>query len=102
MKRSSSSQAELNPTGTTSKEGYNPNMESDCAEILARAIRLPKEARAALADSLLETLDTEVDENAGEAWRLEISRRLAEIDAKAVDLIPWPDARTRLEARLKG
>jgi hypothetical protein len=81
---------------------YNPSMEGECAEILARAIRLPKEARAALADSLLETLDTEVDENAEEAWRLEIRRRLAEIDSDAVDLIHWTDARKRLESRLKG
>jgi hypothetical protein len=49
-------------------------MESECAEILARAIGLPKESRAALADSLLDTLDTEVDENGG----------------KAVDRIPAP------------
>jgi hypothetical protein len=77
-------------------------MESECAEILARAIRLPKEARAALADSLLETLDAEVDENAEESWRLEIRRRLVEIDGKAVDLIPWPDARKRLEVPTKG
>lgn len=76
-------------------------MENEAAELLARALRLPKEARAALADSLLESLDTEVDENAQEAWRLEIRRRLAEIDSGAVDLSPWPDARKRLEAHLK-
>ena len=75
---------------------YNPTMESECAEILARAIRPPKEARAALADSLLGTLDTEVDENAEAAWRLEIRRRLTEIDINAVELIPWTDARKAL------
>ncbi len=76
-------------------------MEKEAAEILARALHLPEESRAALADSLLESLDTEVDENAEEAWRLEIRRRLTEIDSGAVDLIPWPDARKRLEAHLK-
>jgi len=48
------------------------------------------------ADPLLDSLDTEVDENAEESWRLEIYRRLAEIDAGSVDLIPWSDARGRL------
>jgi hypothetical protein len=76
-------------------------MEEEAAEILARALHLPKEARAALADSLLESLDTEIDDGVEEAWRLEIHRRLAEIDTKAVDLISWPDARQRLEAHLK-
>ena len=77
-------------------------MDREAAEILERAIRLPKEARAALADSLLESLDIEVDEDAEEAWREEIQSRLREIDSGAVHLIPWSEARKRLEARLKG
>lgn len=76
-------------------------MEKEAAEILERAVRLPEEARAALADCLLDSLDTEVDENAEEIWVEEIRRGLQEIDSKAVDLIPWPDARRRLEAHLK-
>jgi hypothetical protein len=80
---------------------YNTNMEKEAAEILERAVRLPEEARAALADCLLDSLDTDVDEDSEEAWVEEIHRRLQEIDSKAVDLIPWPDARRRLEARLK-
>jgi len=76
-------------------------MDRETAEILERAIRLPEEARAALADSLLESLDTEVDENSEEAWREEIQRRLGEIDTGAVRLVPWSEARKRLEARLK-
>jgi hypothetical protein len=32
-------------------------MDRETAELLERAIRLPEEARAALADSLLESLD---------------------------------------------
>jgi putative addiction module component (TIGR02574 family) len=76
-------------------------MDRETAEILERAIRLPEEARAALADFLLESLDTEVDENSEEAWREEIQRRLGEIDTGAVRLVPWSEARKRLEARLK-
>ncbi len=76
-------------------------MEREAAELLAKALHLPKEARAALADSLLESLDTEVDEGAEEAWRSEIHRRLGEIDEGSVKLVPWREARNRLEDRLR-
>jgi putative addiction module component (TIGR02574 family) len=71
------------------------------AELLSEALHLPIEARAALADSLLDSLDAEVDANAEEAWRDEIYRRLQEIDSGAVQLIPWHDAQRRLRARLQ-
>jgi putative addiction module component (TIGR02574 family) len=76
-------------------------MEKEAADLLAKALRLPDEARAALADSLLESLDTEVDDGAEEAWRQEIHRRLAEIDAGAVQLVPWEEARKRLGDRVR-
>src|SRR4029453_11089475 len=40
--------------------------------------------RAALAGSLLESLDTEVDEDAEAAWATEVNRRVAELDSGAV------------------
>jgi putative addiction module component (TIGR02574 family) len=76
-------------------------MPRDAAELLRDALSLPVEARAALADSLLESLDVEVDDNAEEVWREEIYRRLQQIDSGAVRLIPWDDAQRRLWARLE-
>ena len=76
-------------------------MPKDAAELLRDALSLPVEARAALIDSLLESLDAEVDDNAEEAWREEIYRRLRQIDSEAVKLIPWDDAQRRLWARLQ-
>jgi hypothetical protein len=38
----------------------------------------------AFADSLIDSLDTEIDENAEEAWRSEIVLRVRELDAGAV------------------
>lgn len=70
------------------------------AELLSEALHLPIEARAALANSLLDSLDAEVDADAEEAWRDEICRRLQEIDSGAVKLVPWQDAQGRLRARL--
>jgi putative addiction module component (TIGR02574 family) len=71
-------------------------MPREAADLLREALSLPQEQRAALIDSLLESLDSEVDEGAEEAWRQEIYRRLQEIDSGAVQLIPWEDAERRL------
>ena len=66
------------------------------------ALSLPEEQRAALIDSLSESLDSEVDEDAEEAWRQEIYRRLQQIDSGAVQLIPWEDAERRLWAKFRS
>jgi putative addiction module component (TIGR02574 family) len=71
-------------------------MKRDAAEILKDALALPTEARAALAGSLLESLDTEVDEDAEAAWATEVNRRVAELDSGAVNTIPWAEVRRRL------
>jgi putative addiction module component (TIGR02574 family) len=77
-------------------------MSKDAAELLKDALALPTEARAALIDSLLESLDNAAgDDDAEAAWREEIHRRLQEIDSGAVKLIPWEDAERRLAVQLR-
>ena len=77
-------------------------MSRDTAEILKEALALPAEARAALAVSLLDSLDVEVDEEAEAAWQREIQRRVAELDSKTVSSIPWSEVRSRLMATLRN
>lgn len=67
-------------------------MLRDAAEVLKDALALRAEARAAMVDCLIESLDSAIDDGAEEAWREEIDRRLQEIDSGAVQLIPWEDA----------
>jgi putative addiction module component (TIGR02574 family) len=74
-------------------------MKREAAEILKDALALPMEARAALAGSLLESLDTEVDEDAEAAWAAEVTRRVTELDNGAVKTIPWAEVRRRLGPR---
>ena len=74
-------------------------MKRKAAEILKDALALPTEARAGLAGSLLESLDTEVDDDAEAAWATEINWRVAELESEAVTPIPWADVRRRLTAR---
>lgn len=79
-------------------------MPSDLKDVLAAALRLPGQARAALAAELLQSLD-QVDadgDDVEEAWTDEIKRRLDEVDAGTVTPIPWPEARRRLLAAAGG
>lgn len=77
-------------------------MEKHAAQLLRDALALPPEARAALIDSLIESLDPSIEEDAEEAWRQEIELRLQQIDSGAVELISWRAARQRLRDRLAG
>jgi len=77
-------------------------MERDAAEVLRSALALPPEVRAALIDSLISSLDQQVDAGVEETWREEIFQRLEQIDSGAVQLIPWEDARRRLRSRLQS
>jgi putative addiction module component (TIGR02574 family) len=77
-------------------------MPREAAELLKEALSLPQEQRAAPIDSLLESLDSEIDEDAEEAWRQEIYRRLQQIGSGAVQLIPWDDAERRLRAKFRS
>lgn len=74
-------------------------MKRDAAEILKDALALPSEARAALAQALLQSLETQVDEDLEVAWAAEVKRRLADLDSGSMKAIPWPEVRRRLAAR---
>ena len=71
-------------------------MKQNIAEILKEALKLPPEARAALAGTLLDSLDENVDRDAESAWEAEIIVRLKEIDEGKLNLIPWAEARARI------
>ena len=71
-------------------------MKRNANDLLREALELPPEARAALAGSLISSLDTDVDEGAEAAWETEILHRLHEIDSGKVKLVPWAEARRRI------
>jgi len=74
-------------------------MKSDAAKILEEALKLPVEARAALAGSLIESLDEAVDENVEAAWADEIAQRIADLDSGKAKTIPWSKARRLILSR---
>lgn len=77
-------------------------MSPDVSELLKKALALPAEARAALAGSLLDSLDDSVDASAEEEWNQEIARRIQELDSGKVKPIPWAEARRQVSAILHG
>ena len=77
------------------------SMGRDAEQILKDAMALPAEVRAALADSLIDSLDAEVDDDAELAWQTEIERRLKEVESGRVQLTPWSEVRARLWAAHK-
>jgi len=71
-------------------------------EILEEALSLPPADRAALADSLLESLD---DDTQGESisseewttlWTAEVQRRIEDLDAGKTKAVPWSEVRDEL------
>jgi putative addiction module component (TIGR02574 family) len=71
-------------------------------KILEEALRLPPEARAALAGHLLESLDDSVDEDAEAEWGKEIARRIDQLDKGTVKTVPWSVARRQILGRARG
>jgi putative addiction module component (TIGR02574 family) len=74
-------------------------MTLDPSKLLEEALKLSPEARAALASSLLESLDEAVDEGAEAAWAEEIGKRIRELDSGAVTPVPWSEARRMILGR---
>ena len=89
------------PRSVTLWRRYNQRMTQQALDLLQKALSLSEEERAALADSLLASLDSTVEEGAEKAWEEEISRRIAEIDSGKAKMVPWEEVREELSSRLK-
>ncbi|MGA7593223.1 MAG: addiction module protein, partial [Candidatus Sulfotelmatobacter sp.] len=70
-------------------------MSRETDELLQKAMSLPPEDRAALASSLIDSLDQTADEDAEIAWQQEISRRMDEIRSGKVKTIPWSEVQRK-------
>jgi len=70
-------------------------MSPETDELLQKAMKLPLEARAELASSLIDSLDETVDEDAEAAWQQEVVRRMDEVRSGKVKTIPWREVQRR-------
>jgi putative addiction module component (TIGR02574 family) len=71
-------------------------MIASVKEILDRALAMPEDDRAAIAERLLVSLDAKPDHNVEEAWQQEIQRRLLDIDQGNIACVPWEEVRRRM------
>ena len=74
-------------------------MSTHVTELFEQASVLSGKERATLAGLLIESLESEVDPDVEEAWRVEIERRVAELDAGTVETVPWEVVRAKLLRR---
>jgi putative addiction module component (TIGR02574 family) len=75
-------------------------MSTTLEDIKEKAAQLSEIERAELALALIESLDGPPDADAEEAWRVEVERRIAQIDRGEVQLIPGDEVIDRLRRRL--
>ncbi|MFA5628412.1 MAG: addiction module protein [Thiohalomonadaceae bacterium] len=74
-------------------------MSLNAEQIKAEAMKLTPEERADLADWLW--ISVTPAEEVKAAWDAEITRRIAEIDAGTVDLIPSEEVFARIDEKLR-
>ncbi|MGK2952602.1 MAG: addiction module protein [Thiobacillus sp.] len=74
-------------------------MSLTAEQIKAEAMKLPPEERADLADWLWVSATPREEVKA--AWDAEIARRIAEIDAGTVELIPSEEVFARIDEKLR-
>ena len=76
-------------------------MSATVEKIVTEALGLPPQARAFVAERLIESLDMAPETELSPAWRAEIQRRCREVDEGAVELRNAADVFTRAYAALK-
>jgi putative addiction module component (TIGR02574 family) len=75
---------------------------SDFTSVLSAAQNLPEQDRLRLIDALWDTLPPEAEASISDEWRQEIERRVAELDAGAVETVPWSQVRDEALARINN
>jgi putative addiction module component (TIGR02574 family) len=74
-------------------------MAKSARQLFDEAMQLDPKERATLMRLLIDSLDADTEEGSEEAWRAEVERRIAELDAGTVDTVPWEELRARLYQR---
>lgn len=64
-------------------------------ELLAEALRLPRQERARVAEELLSSLEEPADDVAA-AWAAELERRSRDVAEGRVQTVAWDTARTEI------
>jgi putative addiction module component (TIGR02574 family) len=77
-------------------ERYSFRMRRNLAQVLAELLQLPLHVRARLAESLIASLDDEAEIE--QAWRAEVARRVAALDAGSARTRPLAEVMHELRS----
>ena len=72
-------------------------MSPEISDLLKKALALSPDERAALANTLLDSLET-TDESVEEAWEKEVARRIRDLKAGKAVTVPWEQLHRELLA----
>jgi putative addiction module component (TIGR02574 family) len=72
-------------------------MSPEISDLLKRALALPVDERAALANTLLDSLETP-NQSLDEAWDDEVARRMQDLKAGKAVTVPWEELHRELLA----
>lgn len=72
-------------------------MSPEISDLLKRALALSLDERAALANTLLDSLEG-ADESVQEAWDKEVARRIEDLKAGKAVTVPWEELHRELLA----
>jgi putative addiction module component (TIGR02574 family) len=73
------------------------SMSPEVSDLLKRAMALPVEERAALANTLLDSLEA-TTQSVDEAWDEEVTRRIEDLKAGKAVTVPWEQLHRELLA----
>jgi putative addiction module component (TIGR02574 family) len=76
-------------------------MSPESSDLLKRALALPADERAALANTLLDSLGVP-DPSVQEAWDKEVARRIEALKSGKAVTVPWEELRRQLLAMVNG
>lgn len=76
-------------------------MGPETSNLLKRALALPSDERAALANTLLDSLEAS-NQSVQEAWDEEVARRIEDLKAGKAVTVPWEQLHRELLAMVNG
>ncbi len=77
-------------------------MTDTATTLLEQVLNLPEHDRAEIVNRLLESLESQVDDDVDEAWAQEIERRCAALDSGEAVTSDWNEFRARIERDVFG
>lgn len=76
-------------------------MSAESSDLLKRALALPVDERAALANTILDSLESN-DEGVQQAWDEEVARRIESLRAGKSVTVPWEQLHRELLTIVNG